>query len=221
MRVWLLQGKQGEDAGGLDLSLKQWLVQPENSHWTVHVRPNLGALLADGQPNPPDVIVLSVASCPPGAGLESLLTLGVGLVVATSGAHVEALRQLAEIHPLHLVPVAPSADGLGLAILCAQASLRRHLYWKGQVEHLQQRLNDRIVIERAKGILVQRLGISEEEAYKRLRMLSRRQRRQIRDIAQSLLDTQSLLMPEANGILDVPRAEERREPERPDAPREG
>ena len=55
------------------------------------------------------------------------------------------------------------------------------------------------MIERAKGVLVQRLGVSEEEAYKRLRVLSRRQRRQIRDVAQSLLDAQALLAPEANG----------------------
>ena len=58
------------------------------------------------------------------------------------------------------------------------------------------------MIERAKGILVQRLGISEEEAYKRLRVSSRRQRRQIRDIAQSLIDTQALLLPEQNGYTN-------------------
>jgi AmiR/NasT family two-component response regulator len=63
------------------------------------------------------------------------------------------------------------------------------------LDEVQQRLSDRIVIERAKGVLLQRLGISEEEAYKRLRVLSRRQRRPIRDIAQSLLDTQDLLVP--------------------------
>ena len=80
------------------------------------------------------------------------------------------------------------------------------------LEQLQQRLNDRILIERAKGVLVQRLGISEEEAYKRLRVLSRRQRRQIRDIAQSLLDAQALLTPESpgNGFIGNghPHAEE-------------
>ena len=44
---------------------------------------------------------------------------------------------------------------------------------------LEQRLSDRIIVERAKGILVQRLKITEGDAYKRLRLLSRRQRRQI------------------------------------------
>jgi hypothetical protein len=46
---------------------------------------------------------------------------------------------------------------------------------------------------------MQRLGVCEEQAYKQLRMQSRRQRKQIREIAQSILDTQFLL--EANGFL--------------------
>jgi hypothetical protein len=65
---------------------------------------------------------------------------------------------------------------------------------------LQQRLNDRILIERAKGILVERLSISEKEAYQRMRLQSRRQRRPIRDIAQCLLDAQTLFSPETNGL---------------------
>ena len=64
------------------------------------------------------------------------------------------------------------------AVEAALSGLRRQRHWKAQVEQLQQRLQDRIVIERAKGVLVQRLGITEEEAYKRLRVLSRRQRQQ-------------------------------------------
>jgi len=69
---------------------------------------------------------------------------------------------------------------------------------------LQQRLNDRILIERAKGILVERLSISEKEAYQRLRLQSRRQRRPIRDIAQCLLDAQSLFSPGENNREESP-----------------
>src|SRR5262249_38808325 len=96
--------------------------------------------------------------------------------------------------------------------------LRRQA-WQAQVELLQQRLNDRIVIERAKGILVQRLRIAEEEAYQRLRLLSRRQRRQIRDVAQSLLDAQELLLPGAIPA-PLPRHEDGWDAERPVAPSE-
>jgi hypothetical protein len=42
-------------------------------------------------------------------------------------------------------------------------------------------------------------------------VISRRQRRQIRDIAQSLLDTESLLLPEMNGFFEG-EAEARKPP---------
>jgi hypothetical protein len=208
MRVWLLQGKQGEDPGGLEPLLRQWAARPENSHWLVSVRPASADLTPDMQPPQTEVIVVAEAVCPPGAWAEELLGRGVALVVATSAPQADRFRALAETYPVHLVSAQPSAECLGLVVLGAQASLRRQLYWKNQVQNLQQRLSDRIVIERAKGILVQRLGITEEEAYKRLRVLSRRQRRQIRDIAQSLLDTQSLLLPDANGFVDPVQVEE-------------
>ncbi len=129
-------------------------------------------------------------------------------MVATSLAGAESYRVLAEQHPIHLTALPAGVEQMGLAILNVLGNMNRQRCWQARIDQLQQRLNDRIVIERAKGILVQRLGISEKEAYKRLRVLSRRQRRQIRDIAQSLLDTQSLLLPEINGFLDLARRDE-------------
>jgi len=43
-----------------------------------------------------------------------------------------------------------------------------------------------------------------------MRVISRRQRRQIRDIAQSLLDTETLLLPELNRFLDGDEPETRK-----------
>jgi hypothetical protein len=68
-----------------------------------------------------------------------------------------------------------------------------------------------------RGLLVERVGVSEKEAYKRLRVLSRRQRRQIRDIAQALLDTQALLLPEMNGFVEPPQRDDPPPPDHSDA----
>jgi hypothetical protein len=198
MRVGLLQGKQGEDPGGLAAALRQWTAQPEYSHWVVEARSFSGSTAASGRL---DVVVFADAVAPQGPWLEEWLAGGGGVVVAVAGPRLEPYRALAERYPVCYVPPQPGPECLGYAVLGAGAGRRRQLGLQGQIEQLQQRLNDRIVIERAKGILVQRLGISEEEAYKRLRVLSRRQRRQIRDIAQSLLDAQSLLLPDSNGQL--------------------
>jgi AmiR/NasT family two-component response regulator len=101
-----------------------------------------------------------------------------------------------------------TADSLWLTLLGAMAARIRQQHYADEVHRLQQRLNDRIVIERAKGILMQRLRISEEEAYQRLRLLSRKQRRQLRDMAQSLLDAEALLTPEAGAVSLQPLMED-------------
>jgi hypothetical protein len=199
MRVWLLQAKAGEDAGGLEAPLRQWAARPENAGWRVEVRPAGPGLAADVRAQPPEVIALAESALPAGAWAEEVLALGPAFVVAADPARTAAYFALAERHPVVLVSADPRPECLGLAVLSARAAQARQRCWQAQLAQLQQRLNDRIVIERAKGVLVQRLGVSEEEAYKRLRVLSRRQRRQVRDIAQSLLDAQALLTPETNG----------------------
>jgi hypothetical protein len=205
MRVGLLQEKHGDEPGGLALVLRHWAGQPAFSHWVLEsFCPLTGAATGEAAGRRPDVLVCSERLLPGGTWLEDWLGSGVPMVLATGVPLSETFRVLAEQFPVFWVPLDPTPETLGLAVLGALASGRRHLHCKTQIEQLQQRLNDRILIERAKGILVQRLGISEEEAYKRLRVLSRRQRRQIRDIAQSLLDTQSLLTPEANGFHPGP-----------------
>src|SRR5262249_61134154 len=114
--------------------------------------------------------------------------------VANAG-RAECLRPLAEPLPLWFVAPDVSPDGLWLALLGARAGQQRQAWYASQVVRLQQRLNDRILIERAKAVLIQRLGLSEEDAYRRLRVQSRRQRRPLREVAPALLDTPFLLLP--------------------------
>jgi hypothetical protein len=202
MQAWLLQGRQGEDPGGLRPTLRLWADRPTNAGWRLEIRPAGPELPAQVQAHRPELLVFAAVLSPIRAWIEEILTLGVCLVVAGDESQCETYRDLAERHPLLFSPPQPTVEELALAMRGAHAALRRQEFWKTQVEQLNQRLNDRIIIERAKGVLVQRLGIGEEEAYKRLRVLSRRQRRQIRDIAQSLLDTQALLLPPGNGYAE-------------------
>jgi uroporphyrinogen-III synthase len=57
---------------------------------------------------------------------------------------------------------------------------------------VRQQLEERKIIERAKGVLQQRFGLSEEEAYQRLRDESRRLRRTIRDVSEAVLLVEGL-----------------------------
>jgi hypothetical protein len=199
IRVWFLQGEQSSESDALGLLLRQWASRPENGCWSIdYLRgtPDMAALL---QVHHPDVLVTADPSCLAGSWLTEVLEQGVGVIAATSGERTVELQPLAEQYSLVMIPLPTNIDALGLAFLNVMAARRRQQGWQSRIDQLQQRLNDRILIERAKGILVERLGISEKEAYQRLRLQSRRQRRPIRDIAQALLDAQTLFSTETNG----------------------
>jgi response regulator NasT len=54
-------------------------------------------------------------------------------------------------------------------------------------------LEARKLVERAKGILMQRLGLSERDAYERLRQRARDKRAKMKDIAQAIIEAEELL----------------------------
>jgi AmiR/NasT family two-component response regulator len=147
----------------------------------------------------PDLLVVDEPAWPDAAWAEDVLAAGAGVVAVTAPERAPRFRALAERYPLVLVPPAPTPEALWLALLGAGAARQRQQDCREQLERLQQRLEDRILIERAKGELVRRLNISEDDAYNRLRVLSRRQRRPMRDVARSFLDTQDLLAPGGDG----------------------
>ncbi len=62
-----------------------------------------------------------------------------------------------------------------------------------KVEQLESALERRAVIERAKGVLMERHSVSEREAFERLRDHARASNRRVVDVAQSVLDGHALL----------------------------
>ncbi|MBA3468067.1 MAG: response regulator [Herpetosiphonaceae bacterium] len=88
-------------------------------------------------------------------------------------------------------PVAPEA--LTPAIDIAMARFAEIKALREEVESLHESLEARKLVERAKGILMQRLNISEHDAYERLRQRAREKRVKLKDIAQTIIDAEALL----------------------------
>jgi response regulator NasT len=65
-----------------------------------------------------------------------------------------------------------------------------------ELEEARNELENRKLVERAKGILMKLRGLSEEDAYALLRKTAMNQNRKIADIAQSLVTAAGLLGPE-------------------------
>ncbi|MCC6394632.1 MAG: ANTAR domain-containing protein [Bryobacterales bacterium] len=65
-----------------------------------------------------------------------------------------------------------------------------NLRLRDEALEMQRQLAARKLVERAKGILMRRFSITEEEAYLRLRNDSRRSRRSMRDLAEHIIQTE-------------------------------
>ncbi|MDR7538981.1 MAG: response regulator [Armatimonadota bacterium] len=61
-----------------------------------------------------------------------------------------------------------------------------------EVSGLQETLEVRKLVERAKGALMQRLGLAEEEAYRRIQRASRDTRRPMKEIARRIVEGEDL-----------------------------
>jgi response regulator NasT len=68
-----------------------------------------------------------------------------------------------------------------------------------QVDQLETALPRRAVIERAKGILMERHGIDDDEAFERLRTQARSTNRKVVDVARAVVDGHALLPRSPNG----------------------
>ena len=108
-------------------------------------------------------------------------------------------------------PVRP--DELRSAIAIAMKRFGESRGMADEVEQLKLTLQERKVIERAKGVIMRRLGLTEEQAYQRLRRESQNTRKSMGKIAQAVIEAESLLAsketvdPAADGILAAPADE--------------
>jgi len=88
-------------------------------------------------------------------------------------------------------PVA--AEELEAALQVARRRFEETQELRGEVASLREALQVRKIVERAKGIIMQRLGVGEAEAYRRLQKRARDQNRKLGDIAQSIVEADQMI----------------------------
>jgi len=66
---------------------------------------------------------------------------------------------------------------------------------EAEVERAHQALEDRKLVERAKGLLMVALGLSEQDAFRRLQVTARERNLRLADVAARIVEQQSLLEP--------------------------
>lgn len=72
-----------------------------------------------------------------------------------------------------------------LEVALARSKEMRNL--EKQVDELSERFETRKVVDRAKGILMDKFGITENEAYRRIQKISMNARKSMREIAEAII----------------------------------
>jgi response regulator NasT len=131
---------------------------------------------------------------------------------------IEASRQILALHGIPIVLVTGFLDDdliqrstdagvmayllkpvdlrlLQVAIELACARFEEMQILRGENRELKDALEARKVVERAKGILMQRLGLSEAKAFQLMRERSRSRRISLKDLASAILEAEQVLAP--------------------------
>jgi response regulator NasT len=66
---------------------------------------------------------------------------------------------------------------------------------EAEVDRAQQALEDRKLVERAKGLLMSALDLTEQDAFRRLQLTARERNLRLADVARRIVEQQSLLEP--------------------------
>jgi AmiR/NasT family two-component response regulator len=94
---------------------------------------------------------------------------------------------------------------LDAAIRLASARHREYLSLEAEVSQARQALSDRKLVEQAKGLLIESLGISEPEAFRRIQHGARSRNLKLVEMARAVIDQTDLIQPTPPGPGDTHR----------------
>ncbi|MBN1441530.1 MAG: response regulator [Planctomycetes bacterium] len=173
-------------------------VLPRLGHEVVSVAENGRQLLDDCRRLEPDLVITDL-KMPDMDGFEAAEQIYRERplpIVVVSAYHDAACIEQAEQTRVFAYLVKPiRMSSLGPAIAVAMRRFREFLDLHKEADGLRQALEDRKVIEKAKGILMRVVRISEEDAYVRLQKLASQSNRKLVDVARMIVMTSGALEP--------------------------
>ena len=149
--------------------------------------------------DPPDLYLFDI-EMPNVDGLEAAATLARdGLrrpVVVVTGVDDPALieRSIASGVSAYLTKPIDSRE-LEAALALAAARHAEFEVLEAEVDRAQQALEDRKLVERAKGLLMSALGLSEQDAFRRLQRTARERNLKLVEVAAQIIEQRTLLDP--------------------------
>ena len=147
---------------------------------------------------PPDLILTDV-KMPDLDGIDAAIEIGKGEpipIILVSAYHDDDLLDRARSGHIFGFLVKPiKQDDLKAAIAIAMQRFDEFRSLRSEAGELRQALDDRKYIERAKGVLMKKAGLDEEEAFKRLRRLARDGNQKLIEVARMILRAEAAFEP--------------------------
>jgi AmiR/NasT family two-component response regulator len=143
----------------------------------------------------PDVVILDI-KMPVMDGIEAAETISsegiapVLLLTAYSQADLVERAREAGVYAYMIKPF--KETDLMPSIELAMARFAQFAVLESAASTLEERLETRKTVERAKGVLIDRYGLKEQEAFRRLQMQSMNTRKSMREIAEAVLIAHSV-----------------------------
>ena len=165
-------------------------------HSVIGVAPDGATAVSMARTLSPDLVILDV-KMPHLGGLEAAERIHaerpVPIIIATAFSDAETIERAAGAPVFHYLIKPVSAGQLAAAIAIAQARHQEWLTERSESAELRRKLEERKIIERAKGILMEREGISESAAYKILQRTSQSRNMSMAELSRSLLAAEDLM----------------------------
>ncbi|WP_202843664.1 ANTAR domain-containing response regulator [Luteimonas saliphila] len=165
-------------------------------HEVLGVVDGVSALLKAVETHLPDVVILDVDS-PSRDALEQLAMLHRHaprpVVMFSANGDEQLIRAAVGAGVAAYVVDGLSPSRLHPIIQVALARFEQESQLRQQLEGVQQQLQDRKLIDQAKGLLMEKRGMSERDAYAALRQQAMRQNLKLADVARRILSMADLL----------------------------
>lgn len=142
----------------------------------------------------PDLVLLDI-KMPVMGGLEAARAIlernAVPIVIVTGHTDTELINDAARVGVFSYLVKPITADRLLAAMATAQARFGDLEGLRGEVGDLKRSLDDRKVVERAKGVIMRDMKVGEQEAYRWLKRTSSQSNRKIAEVARSIIALES------------------------------
>jgi two-component system, response regulator PdtaR len=143
----------------------------------------------------PDLILADV-TMPDMSGLEAVEAIGkfatVPTILLTGHAVPAWLEKAKELGVMAYLVKPVMEHDLGPAIALARRHFDEVQALRKESADLKQALEDRKVVERAKGAVTRRVGVNENEAYQRMRKVASNANRKLVEVAREILGAEEM-----------------------------